>query len=671
SAQREVKVAGACVYRAAIARPLRLLFLGGALEGLEQRVPEAMAGAPTRDTPRARTGQFDGYEIVGSLRSGGSGAKLYIARPDDARQRRGMPKRVVIKTFAFSEGSSLPQIVRESRALEAARQLGLVLDHGMDDNRFFYVMPYHAGEHLGIVARQLHGESGDDGLDGKRLARVLGYTTDLLETLATYHRGGLWHKDVKPDNIIIESGRAQLVDLGLVTPLRSAMTLTTHGTEYFRDPEMVRQALRGVKVHEVDGARFDLYAVGAVLYFILENTFPAHGALSSFTKKSPEAVRWVVRRAMADYHKRYASADAMLADIRYLSAARDPFAVKAVELPSMRNGQDDTPEPVNTPGPAVAAAFAGSPRPASPAAGDPDWTWATPPNPGTPPNTGAAPGRRPRLRVTNWWTGAYAVEDGPRGAVAAAPFEADASMHRAVRDEARDFGDEVESLRRAVADGTMTARRAAREQIKSARARAASIRRRARGARVTARHAASPAERQPTGAMLFVVLIALVGGGFFMWNVARQNETVAITHDDGIETSSENDVAAYTPPGGAMHGPLLLVNDHPQAGDDRVIERMHELVAVHERYGLPLTVRDDVADIARTMLPHSDMNAGTVLSPRLEELLDGADFGGVVFVELAPGDGEAWQRIRLSWIATDGDRDHTAPVRVVKTVTLN
>ena len=33
-----------------------------------------------------------------------------------------MPERVVIKSFMLSEGSSLPQIVRESRALEAAKQ---------------------------------------------------------------------------------------------------------------------------------------------------------------------------------------------------------------------------------------------------------------------------------------------------------------------------------------------------------------------------------------------------------------------------------------------------------------------------------------------------------------------------------------------------------------------
>jgi len=87
------------------------------------------------------------------------------------------------------------------------------------------------------------------------LRAALGFACDLISTLSTYHRGGLWHKDVKPDNIIVDGGpsaRAHLVDFGLVSSLRSAMTLTTHGTEYFRDPEMVRLALKGVKVHEVD-----------------------------------------------------------------------------------------------------------------------------------------------------------------------------------------------------------------------------------------------------------------------------------------------------------------------------------------------------------------------------------------------------------------------------------
>jgi hypothetical protein len=161
SMKRECGVANTCLYRVVLQRPLRFLLLGGLLEGIEDRVNESIVGAPTSDKPKRRTGTFDGYTIVGSLPGGGSGAKLYIAEPDEMRLRRDpkLPERVVIKSFALTEGSSLPQIVRESRALEAAKQLGLVFDHGMDEQRFFYVMPYHQGDHLGVATRQLHGES--------------------------------------------------------------------------------------------------------------------------------------------------------------------------------------------------------------------------------------------------------------------------------------------------------------------------------------------------------------------------------------------------------------------------------------------------------------------------------------------------------------------------------
>ena len=40
-------------------------------------------------------------------------------------------------------------------------------------------------------------------LAARRLRDVLGYMGDLLSTLSVYHRGGLWHKDVKPENVIV------------------------------------------------------------------------------------------------------------------------------------------------------------------------------------------------------------------------------------------------------------------------------------------------------------------------------------------------------------------------------------------------------------------------------------------------------------------------------------
>ncbi len=339
----EFKTAFKSLYRMGIGHPAKLLCLSPLVDGIEKRIPQAMAAAPGADRPsKSRAGQFDGYTIVGSLPGGGSGGKLYIANPDAirlagfARQGQTDVRQVVIKTFSLNDGSSLPQIVRESRALEAAKKLGLVLDHELTDERFFYVMKYVPGESLGLVTQRLHALAGGGGLENGQLRQAMGYTADLLHTLDQYHRGGLWHKDVKPDNIIVDGRSAHLVDFGLVTPLRSGMTLTTHGTEYFRDPEMVRMALKGVKVHQVDGAKFDVFAAGAVLFSMVENSFPAHGGLSQISKRCPEAVRWIVRRAMTEYDRRYASSAAMLADLEVVRAAPDPFGVRPADLPSMR-----------------------------------------------------------------------------------------------------------------------------------------------------------------------------------------------------------------------------------------------------------------------------------------------------------------------------------------------
>lgn len=361
----ELRSMGRSIYMAILGRPARLLCMEQALAGLEQRLPRVVAEAPAADRPSRRTGQFDGYTIVGSLPGGGSGGRLYIAEPDDLKRaaferagQRGV-ERVVIKSFSLREGSSMPQIVRESRALDAARKLGLVLEHELTPDRFYYVTRYVPGQSLGLVTTQLHASS-PDGLSGPTLQAALGLIADLLRTLDAYHRGGLWHKDVKPDNIIVETrngrSRAHLVDFGLVSHLDSAMTLTTHGTEYFRDPEMVRMALRGVKVNEIDGAKFDIYGAGAVLYSVIENGFPAHGVLSPVTRRCPEALRWIIRRAMTDYDKRYPSVAEMLADLEVVRLAPDPFALRPVDLPSVRTGRL---EPAQTPDSAVAAISAG------------------------------------------------------------------------------------------------------------------------------------------------------------------------------------------------------------------------------------------------------------------------------------------------------------------------
>ncbi len=426
----ELSTASRCLYRICIGHPAKFLLLNGLTEGVEVRVANAVAAAPGSDKPSKRTGEFDGYTIVGSLKGGGSGGKLFVAEPDERKlasfERRGITDvdQVVIKSFSLKDGSSMPQIVRESRALEAAKKLGLVLEHELSAERFYYVMPYVPGESLGTVTQRLHAESGAGGLDPRRMRYTLTLIAELLETLSVYHRGGLWHKDIKPDNIIVNGDRATIVDLGLVTPLRSAMTLTTHGTEYFRDPEMVRMALRGAKVHEVDGVKFDIYGAGAVLFSAIENSFPAHGGLSQLSKRCPEALRWIIRRSMAELTQRYSNAEEMLADLRVLIEADDPFALKPKDLPSMGGASpvslhtEPEPEP-----------FAPSVPPAAPFASPGVAAAST--IPAAPPEPSRA---KVRFRVQDWLTGRYSVEHAPFAPTppaTPAPAAPAARVHRA------------------------------------------------------------------------------------------------------------------------------------------------------------------------------------------------------------------------------------------------
>lgn len=558
----EIAAAGACLYRILIGHPARLLGLNSLVEGIERRVPDAVAAAPTADKPSRRTGQFEHYRIVGSLAGGGSGGKLYVAEPDDlklaalARAGQRDVGQVVIKSFSLRDGSSLPQIVRESRALDAAKKLGLVLDHELTPERFFYVMRYVPGESLGLVTQHLHATSPEGGLSTANLRKTLGYMEHLLSTLRRYHEGGLWHKDVKPDNIIIHGEGAHLVDFGLITPLRSAMTLTTHGTEYFRDPEMVRMALKGVKVHEVDGAKFDIYAAGAVLYSVVENSFPAHGGLSQITKRCPDALRWIIRRAMTDYDKRYATAGAMLADLNHLRRAADPFAVKPAELPSVSVGEQVPQEPVVevsseefdfAPPQGVETPRRATPRPVAAAVA----------------LVGAR--SRPELRLTNWWSGRYEL-GGAAAAAALDPLLARGG--RAARPGVRLAGD----------------RRPAAEQLRSARARAEERRARARERLASHRHRRA-GRRHASGinagvaASLFIFLAFCVGlAGLLITQGPRRTTTTVSVDGSGVTVASAGadgrtsvsvrgpavagaPVAAIVPTLPELHGRMLVAND--------------------------------------------------------------------------------------------------------------
>jgi serine/threonine protein kinase len=648
--KNEIKTIFVSFYRVAVGHPFRLIGLAGVTEGLEKRLPQVMADAPGADKPsKKRIGMFDGYTIIGSLPGGGSGGRLYIAEADELKlagfARQGTPDvdQVVIKSFSLSDGSSLPQIVRESRALDAAKKLGLVLEHELTDERFFYVMPYVPGESLTAVTTRMHGLSPVEGLSDHYLSSALGYASGLLHTLNTYHRGGLWHKDVKPDNIIIDGHEAHLVDFGLVTPLRSAMTLTTHGTEYFRDPELVRQALRGVKVHQIDGTKFDIYAAGAVLFSVLENSFPAHGGLSQITKRCPDAVSWIVRRAMTDYDKRYESAAEMLADLEVVLAAKDPFKVRPADLPSMMGQAIDfepaAPEP-------MFAAKAGTPTP-------PPLPFAhaqSPKEHDRPASVRAA--GRPKLKVNHWWTGKYDMAGGQSvgAAVAASAAVASANIKYA-----------KENLKRAVPRTPVPPeqRVKAADQVRSARARAAATRRAAQK-RASTHRAGRKHRSNPTGInggvaaglVVAFLILAVFGAGVLMLFAGVSSRGVQILpNGSGITITRDGETTIYrgspTPPS----APILATG----------IAETPELDSPPSVFGMDLSSLS-----GRTVLVVSDLGTpmDTEVKTQISMLLGGIEAadatvlgdGAVILDSLAGADDEANVELVASIEATRGQR---------------
>ena len=178
-------------------------------------------------------------------------------------------------------------------------------DSGVAGDSLYYVMPYVAGETLRARLqreRQLP------------LAEVAWIARDVADALTYAHDHGVVHRDVKPENILLESGHAVLSDFGIARAIEAAATdrLTGSGvvvgTPGYMSPE---QSTEGAPV---DG-RSDMYSLACVVYEMLGGDLPFQGfsphailarqalepapRLRTVRDTVPEAVERAVLRALA------------------------------------------------------------------------------------------------------------------------------------------------------------------------------------------------------------------------------------------------------------------------------------------------------------------------------------------------------------------------------------
>lgn len=204
----------------------------------------------------------DRYTLRRLLGRGGSGA-VWLA--DDTHAARP----VAVKLLAMAVDADLGQLARELAALEALEVPGVarLLDHGQVDGRAFLVLDYIDGDPF-------------PGAFGDSWERLAIPTTALLHTLAAMHAAGVVHRDLKPDNVLVDAqGRPTVLDFGLARVgsgehTRSGMVL---GTPAWQAPEQM--------MGEVADARTDLYALGLMLFAALADG-PAHPGTD------PQSLMW-------------------------------------------------------------------------------------------------------------------------------------------------------------------------------------------------------------------------------------------------------------------------------------------------------------------------------------------------------------------------------------------
>ena len=206
------------------------------------------------------------YTLEGEIGRGGMGV-VFNAR--DERLKRQVAVKVLPPELAFREEIRL-RFVREAETAARLSHPHIVPIHSVGespDGLVYFVMAYVDGESLGAKLKRRGRLPPDEA------RRIMQETADAL---GAAHAFGIIHRDVKPDNILLEGSRGRVVvtDFGIAKALSSTTggaTLTATGvaigTPHYMSPE------QAAGDREIDG-RSDIYSLGVVAYQMLAGELP-------------------------------------------------------------------------------------------------------------------------------------------------------------------------------------------------------------------------------------------------------------------------------------------------------------------------------------------------------------------------------------------------------------
>ncbi|MEZ6186039.1 MAG: serine/threonine-protein kinase [Planctomycetota bacterium] len=311
----------------------RELHARGELPPRVQRALSAVGAAipgpaePTRAAPatRAVPPRIGAYEVERELGRGGMGV-VYLGRDPGLERPVAIKVCTGLKTLdPVRRERRYARFRREAQAVARLRHPGIVSVYacGVHDGAPYLVMDYVPGRTLQ--------EAGKLGVEPQVAAR---WTRELAQALEHAHSLGILHRDVKPDNVVIDpDGHVRLMDFGLAHDALNDTGLTQSGsllgTAYYMSPEQAGG--------DMIDPRTDVYAAGAVLYFLLARQPPYSGAswlaflqelasreptpLSEVAPSTPPELAAIVARCMRrDRDERFESAAALAAALEAWSA---------------------------------------------------------------------------------------------------------------------------------------------------------------------------------------------------------------------------------------------------------------------------------------------------------------------------------------------------------------